>query len=117
MDNAKDNIVTLYVQFDDPPALHSNQDVLGGHLLGVSFCDTREAETWTPVSQGSPHMHQSLLMFTSNEELLPGHFNNQGLYISEISGRPVDDEGAEVTHWMYAPEPPDMDDVEELPCC
>ena len=56
-------------------------------------------------------------MFTSNEELLPGHFNNQGLYISEISGRPVDDEGAEVTHWMYAPEPPDMDDVEELPCC
>ena len=44
MDNAKDNIVTLYVQFDDPPALHSNQDVLGGHLLGVSFCDTREAK-------------------------------------------------------------------------
>ena len=66
---------------------------------------------------GFPAYAPSLLMFTSNEELLPGHFNNQGLYISEISGRPVDDEGAEVTHWMYAPEPPDMDDVEELPCC
>lgn len=116
MDNAKDNVVTLYVQFDEQPALHCHQDVLGGFLLGMSFCDTREAETWTPLSQNAPHMYQSLLMFTSDEVLLPGHFNNQGLYINEITGRPVDEGDIEVTHWMYAPEPPDTDDMEELPC-